>query len=45
MTYACCTRKACSKDDDMAKPATTHVEKHIRSLFPDDVISRVQVLE
>ncbi len=29
----------------MAKPGTTRVEKHIRSLFPDDVISRVQVLE
>jgi hypothetical protein len=29
----------------MAKPGTTRVEKHLRSLFPDDVISRVQVLE
>jgi hypothetical protein len=29
----------------MAKPGTTRVEKHIRSIFPDDVISRVQVLE
>ncbi len=29
----------------MAKPATTRVEKHIRSLFPDGVLSRVQVLE
>jgi hypothetical protein len=29
----------------MAKPGITRVEKHIRSLFPDDVISRVQVLE
>jgi hypothetical protein len=29
----------------MAKPGTTRVEKHIRALFPDDVISRVQVLE
>jgi hypothetical protein len=29
----------------MAKLGTTRVEKHIRSLFPDDVISRVQVLE
>jgi hypothetical protein len=29
----------------MAKPGTMRVEKHIRSLFPDDVISRVQVLE
>jgi hypothetical protein len=29
----------------MAKPGTTRVEKHVRSLFPDDVISRVQVLE
>jgi hypothetical protein len=29
----------------MAKPGTTRVDKHIRSLFPDDVISRVQVLE
>ena len=29
----------------MAKPGTTRVEKHIRSLFPDGVISRVQVLE
>jgi len=30
---------------DMAKPGTTRVEKHVRSLFPDDVIGRVQVLE
>ena len=29
----------------MAKLGTTRAEKHIRSLFPDDVISRVQVLE
>lgn len=29
----------------MAKPGTMRVEKHIRSLFADDVISRVQVLE
>jgi hypothetical protein len=29
----------------MAKPGTIRVEKHIRSLFPDGVISRVQVLE
>ena len=29
----------------MAKLGTTRVEKHIRSLFPDGVISRVQVLE
>ena len=29
----------------MAKPVTTRVEKHVRSLFPDGVISRVQVLE
>ena len=29
----------------MAKPGTTRVEKHVRSLFPDGVISRVQVLE
>ena len=29
----------------MAKPGATRVEKHIRSLFPADVISRVQVLE
>ena len=29
----------------MAKFGSTRVEKHIRSLFPDDVISRVQVLE
>ena len=29
----------------MAKPGTARVEKHVRSLFPDDVISRVQVLE
>jgi len=29
----------------MAKPGTTRVEERIRSLFPDDVISRVQVLE
>jgi hypothetical protein len=31
--------------DDMAKPGTTGVEKHLRSVFPDGVISRVQVLE
>ena len=29
----------------MAKPGTTRVEKHLRAVFPDDVISRVQVLE
>jgi hypothetical protein len=29
----------------MAKPGATRVEKHIRSMFPDDAISRVQVLE
>lgn len=29
----------------MAKPGTTRVEKHIRALFPDGVISRVRVLE
>jgi len=29
----------------MAKPGTTRVEKHVRSIFPDDVISRVEVLE
>jgi hypothetical protein len=29
----------------VAKPGTTRVEKHVRSLFPDEVISRVQVLE
>jgi hypothetical protein len=29
----------------MAKPGTTGVEKHLRSVFPDDAISRVQVLE
>jgi len=29
----------------MAKPGTTRIEKHIRSLFPDDVIGRVQALE
>jgi hypothetical protein len=29
----------------MAKPGTARVEKHVRSLFPDGVISRVQVLE
>jgi len=29
----------------MAKPGTTRVEKHIRSLLPDDAISRVQLLE
>jgi len=31
--------------DDMAKPGTTGVEKHLRSVFPDGVISRVQALE
>ena len=29
----------------MAKPGTTPVEKHVRSVFPEGVISRVQVLE
>jgi hypothetical protein len=29
----------------MAKPGTTRVEKFVRSVFPDGVISRVQVLE
>jgi hypothetical protein len=29
----------------MAKPGTTRIEKRVRSIFPDDVISRVQVLE
>jgi hypothetical protein len=29
----------------MAKPGTTRVEKHLRSVFPDGVINRVQVLE
>ena len=29
----------------MAKPGTTRVETEVRSLFPDGVISRVQVLE
>ena len=29
----------------MAKPGTTRVEKHLRSVFPDGVISRVEVLE
>jgi hypothetical protein len=29
----------------MAKPGTTRVEKHVRSVFPDGAISRVQVLE
>jgi len=29
----------------MVKPGTTRVEKHLRSVFPDGVISRVQVLE
>jgi hypothetical protein len=29
----------------MAKPGTTRVEKHVRSIFPDGVISRVEVLE
>ncbi len=29
----------------MAKPGTTDVEKHLRAVFPDGVISRVQVLE
>jgi hypothetical protein len=34
-----------SKEEAMAKPGTTRVEKHVRSLFPEGVISRVQVLE
>ena len=29
----------------MAKPGTTRIEKHLRSVFPDGAISRVQVLE
>jgi hypothetical protein len=29
----------------MAKPGAARVEKHVRSLFPDGVINRVQVLE
>ena len=29
----------------MAKPGATGVEKHLRSVFPDGVISRVEVLE
>ena len=29
----------------MVKPGTTRVEKHLRSVFPDGAISRVQVLE
>jgi hypothetical protein len=29
----------------MAKPGTSRVEKHVRSVFPDGAISRVQVLE
>ena len=29
----------------MAKPGTTGVQKHLRSVFPDGAISRVQVLE
>jgi hypothetical protein len=29
----------------MPKPGTTPVEKHVRSVFPDGAISRVQVLE
>ena len=29
----------------MAKPGTTRVEKHLRAVFPDGAISRVQVLE
>ena len=29
----------------MAKPGTSGVEKHLRSVFPDGVISRVEVLE
>jgi hypothetical protein len=29
----------------MAKPGAARVEKHVRSLFPDGVIGRVQVLE
>jgi hypothetical protein len=29
----------------MAKPGATGVEKHLRSVFPDGVISRIEVLE
>jgi hypothetical protein len=29
----------------MAKPGAARVEKHVRSLFPEDAISRVEVLE
>jgi hypothetical protein len=32
------------KDEGMAKPGTTRVEKHVRPVFPDGVISRVEVL-
>jgi hypothetical protein len=38
------TRKTC-KEDDVAKPGITRVEKDVRSVFPDGVVSRVQVLE
>jgi hypothetical protein len=34
-----------AREPDMAKPGTTRVEKHLRSVFPDGAISRVQVLE
>jgi hypothetical protein len=33
------------KEDDMAKPGTSSIEKRIRSVFPDESIARVQVLE
>jgi hypothetical protein len=33
------------KEGEMAKPGATGVEKHLRSVFPDGVISRVQVLQ
>src|SRR5580692_7831512 len=39
-----CARLA-SRGDSMAEPRTTGVEKHLRSVFPDGAISRVQVLE
>jgi hypothetical protein len=33
------------KGNGMAKPGTTGVEEHLRSVFPDGAISRVQVLQ
>jgi hypothetical protein len=32
-------------EDGMAKPGTSRIEKQLRSVFPDDAVGRVQVLD